>query len=131
MVERDEVWHAGIGAVVTIVLSFTGFSALLGGGIAGYLQRAPPRSGARVGAISGGLAIVPMLLVFVLGFGLFVAQPSSLGAGGMELAFILLVLFPLLFAWIVGLSALGGYLGAYLRAGTRSANGGAPGRGEP
>jgi hypothetical protein len=38
MGERTGFENAAIGAVVTIVLSFTGFSALLGGGIAGYLQ---------------------------------------------------------------------------------------------
>lgn len=57
--------------MVTIVLSFTGFSVLLGGGIAGYLQKVPPNRGAKIGAISGGIAVVPILLVLVLGFGLF------------------------------------------------------------
>lgn len=113
--ERTELRNAAVGAVVTIVLSFTGFSAVLGGGIAGYLQAEPPRRGARVGAISGGIAVVPILLVLLAGFVLVLGQPSALGAGGVELAFVLLVLFPLLFAWIVGLSALGGYLGASLR----------------
>ncbi|AKH97474.1 DUF5518 domain-containing protein [Halanaeroarchaeum sulfurireducens] len=115
--KRDELWNAGIGAVVTIVLSFTGFSALLGGGVAGYLQDVPPKRGAKTGAISGGIAVIPILLVFVVGFGLFLGQPSALGIpGGLELAIIFLVMFPLLFAWTIGLSAVGGYLGAYLRS---------------
>jgi hypothetical protein len=116
MVERTELKNAAIGAVVTIVLSFTGFSALLGGGVAGYLQKVPPKRGAKTGTISGGIAVVPILLVLVLGFGLFLWQPGALGVpGGVELAIILLVMFPLLFAWIIGLSAVGGYLGGYLR----------------
>jgi len=115
MVERTELKNAAIGAVVTIVLSFTGFSALLGGGIAGYLQRVPPKRGAKTGAISGGIAVVPILLVLGLGFWLFLLQPSALGiSGGLELAIILLIMFPLLFGWIIGLSAVGGYVGAYL-----------------
>jgi hypothetical protein len=121
MVERTELKNAAIGAVVTIVLSFTGFSAVLGGGIAGYLQEVPPKGGAKTGAISGGIAVVPILLVLGLGFGLLLLQPSALGVpGGVELAIVLLVMFPLLFAWIIGLSALGGYLGAYLYSSAQS-----------
>jgi hypothetical protein len=121
MVERTEFKNAAIGAVVTIVLSFTGFSALLGGGVAGYLQKVPPKRGAKTGAISGGIAVVPILLVLVLGFGLFLWQPGALGVpGGVELAIILLVMFPLLFAWIIGLSAVGGYVGAYLYSDAQS-----------
>lgn len=115
MLERNELRNTAIGALVTIVLSFTGFSALLGGGIAGYLQKVPPKHGAKIGAISGGIAVVPILVVLGLGFGLFLLQPMALGIpGGVELAIILFVMFPMLFAWIIGLSALGGYLGAYL-----------------
>jgi len=123
MADRTELRNAAIGAVVTILLSFTGFSAILGGGLAGYLQAAPPRRGARVGAISGGIAVVPILLVLVVGFVLYLGQPSALAIpGAMELAIILLV-FPLLFAWIIGLSALGGYAGAYLVTSAQSSNG--------
>jgi hypothetical protein len=57
--------------VVTVVLSFMGFSTLLGGGIAGYLQDEPPKRGARVGAISVGIAVLPVVLVRVLGFVLY------------------------------------------------------------
>jgi membrane glycosyltransferase len=130
--ERNELRTAAIGAVVTIALSFTGFSALLGGGVAGYLQREPPKRGARVGAISGGIAVLPVLLVLLFGVVLLLGQPSALGIpGGAELAFVLLVLFPLLFGWIIGLSAVGGFLGAYVRSETRSrvSPGGAPRRG--
>jgi len=121
MVERTELKNAAIGAVVTIVLSFTGFSALLGGGIAGYLQKVPPKRGAKTGAISGGIAVVPILLVLGLGFGLFLLQPSALGVlEPVELSIILFVMFPLLFAWIIVLSAAGGYVGAYLYSNEQS-----------
>ena len=126
MVERDELRNAVIGAVVTVVLSFTGFSALPGGGIAGYLQDEPPKRGARIGAISGGIAVLPIVLVLVLGFVLYLGQPAAPGiGGGMELAIILLVMFPLLFGWIIGLSAVGGYLGGYLRTESGPTTGGA------
>jgi hypothetical protein len=45
-------------------------------------------------------------------------QPSALGVpGGVELAIILFVMFPLLFVWIIGLSALGGM---WVRISTRT-----------
>ena len=120
MVERNELRNAAIGAVVTILLSFTGFSALLGGGLTGYLQAVPPKRGARIGAISGGIAVIPILLLLVLGFLLYLGQPSALGIpGAMELV-IILIMFPVLFAWIIGLSAVGGYAGAYLYTNAQS-----------
>lgn len=123
MVDTVELRNATVGAVVTVLLSFTGFSPLLGGGVAGYLQRVAPKRGARTGAISGAIAVVPIVLVLGLGFVLFLAQPSALGAGGVELAFILLVMFPLLVAWTIGLSAAGGYVGGYLRGDSRPPSG--------
>jgi hypothetical protein len=124
MIERTELRNAAVGAIVTIVLSFTGFSALLGGGIAGSLQREPPKRGVRVGALSGGLASLPIVLILLVGFVLVLGQPSALGVGGaLELVLVLFVMFPLLFAWLIGLSALGGYLGAYLRTASSSRRG--------
>lgn len=124
MAEKGELRNAVIGAVVTIVLSFTGFSPLLGGGVAGYLQQASPKRGARVGAISGAIASIPIILLLVLGMVLFIGLPSALGIpGGVELVIILFVMFPLLFAWNIGLSAVGGYLGAYIRPDSRPPSG--------
>jgi hypothetical protein len=126
MIDGYELRNAVIGAVVTVVLSFTGFSALLGGGIAGYLQGESPKRGARVGAISGAIAVLPIVLVLVLGFVLYLGQPAALGiGGGSNLVIVLFVMFPLLFGWIIGLSAVGGYLGGYLRSGSGPTTGGA------
>ncbi len=97
-----------IGAVVTILLSFTIVSPIIGGAVAGYLEQT---DGVRVGAIAGGIAIIPLLLFGVLFVGLF-------PAGGMPVAFgLVFVLFLVVggIIWTVGLSALGGYLGVYLR----------------
>lgn len=115
---QGDTWLNGvIGAVITIALSFTGFSPLLGGAVAGYLQEAPPKQGVRVGAISGGVAIIPMFLLLVGGFGV-IASVSEAGMGvpgGFEIAIFGLVLVPMLLVWFVGLSAVGGYIGAYIR----------------
>jgi hypothetical protein len=115
MGDGDTLLNAVIGAAVTVVLSFTGFSPLLGGGVAGYLQRGDRMEGARVGAISGALASIPfvLLLVFVFGFfGVFLAggAPAEAGFG----LVIVLVVFVLALVWNIGLGAAGGYLGVYV-----------------
>lgn len=99
---------------------------LLGGGTAGCLQRESPKGGARVGAISGGLATLPIVLILVLGFVLYLGRASVFGLSGVvEPAIILFVMFQLLFAWLIGLSAVGWYLGAYLARETQSGRSGA------
>jgi hypothetical protein len=125
MVESREWVNATIGAAVTVLLALTGFSALLGGGIAGYLQRVPPKRAVRTGAFSGVLASIPILLVLGLGVVLSVMQPSAFGVTGFVELLVVLVIFPLLIGWIVGLSALGGFLGAALRRELRGESGGA------
>lgn len=114
MGQGDTLLNALIGAGMTVILSFSGFSPLLGGATAGYLQRGDRAEGARVGALSGAIAALPFLgLILVLFgfFGLFAA--GSPGGAGLMLVF---GLFALLFGlvWSVGLSAVGGYLGVYI-----------------
>lgn len=111
----DTLINAVIGAVVTIVLSFTGISPVLGGGVAGYLQDESRRRGARVGAIAGAIAAVPFLLLMAFAFVFFLAGGAVGLPGGVELLVIVFVLLPFLLAWNVGLGALGGYLGTYVR----------------
>jgi hypothetical protein len=114
MGQGDTLLNALIGAGVTVVLSFSGFSPLLGGAVAGYLQRGDRSEGTRVGAISGAIAALPFVGLLVVAFGFFGLFAFG-GNGGLA---ILLVfgLFALLFglAWSVGLSAVGGYLGVYI-----------------
>lgn len=118
MGKRDTILNAAIGTAVTVLLSFTGFSPLLGGGVAGYLQRDGRTSGAKVGALSGLLVSVMFLLFSVLFFGLFLVGLSPVGMfgvpGGPELLIVLAGFVPFVFVWNVGLGALGGYLGAYI-----------------
>jgi hypothetical protein len=113
----DSTLHALLGAVVTVVLSFIPFSPVLGGGVAAYLNEADTNTGLRVGALSGLFAAVPLVLfgllaVFFLGFFAFGLHGGpALGLGGL---LVVLVIGGVAVAYTVGLSALGGYLGAYL-----------------
>ena len=117
MGEGDTLLNAAIGAVVTVVLSFTGFSPIIGGAVAGYLQRESRRSCAKVGALSGAIAFVPFLLFLFLFFSVSLGGIGGrMGLpGGPELLVIFFIMFPILLVWNVGLGALGGYLAAYLR----------------
>lgn len=122
MGQGDTLLNALAGAAVTIVLSFTGFSALLGGAVAGYLQDQGRGDGARVGALSGAIATLPFVLLVVFVFGAFGLMggmmmggpggPGMMAGGFGVLAFGLFLL--LVLAWNAGLGALGGYLGVYV-----------------
>lgn len=117
----ETTFHALVGAVVTVVLSFVPFSPVLGGGVAAYLNDADGGEGLRIGALSGVIASIPLFLVGVLvvvALSVFaIVGPghgpgAALGIAGLLLVLVVGGLFALLYA--VGLSALGGYLGAYL-----------------
>lgn len=102
--------NALIGGIAGIILGFLPGAPILGGAIAASLERGESRDGIVVGAIAGVVMPIPYSL-FVL-FILF-----AMGVGGAPIWFSLLA-FGLLFAsalYTVGLSALGGYLGWYLR----------------
>lgn len=101
--KKETLIHAGLGAVGTIVLSFTMFSPVLGGAIAGYLEG---DTGARIGALSGLLAsvfLLPLTLIFVF-----------ILAGGFDLTILALVLPLIVILVTTGMSALGGLIGVYV-----------------
>ncbi|ELY70472.1 hypothetical protein C488_18700 [Natrinema pellirubrum DSM 15624] len=116
MVSTRTLLNAVIGAVVGVVLSFIPFSTVLGGLVAGFLEGPDSRQGATVGAIAGAITFLPIagmgLVVFgILGLGLTGGVPLE----GFALVSIVIAvggLFALFYT--VGLSLLGGYLGAYL-----------------
>ncbi|USZ70420.1 DUF5518 domain-containing protein [Natronosalvus halobius] len=105
--------NALIGAAAGIILTFIPLSTLLGGAVAGYLEDGEPTEGMKVGAIAGLIMLIPFVfmgLFFVLFF-------LGFGARGAPIAFGLMGFFVLTFGalYTVGLSAVGGYLGVYLK----------------
>lgn len=108
--------NALVGAIVTAVTTpLVPFAPVLGGAVAGYLdsegtdRRAD--SGVKVGAISGAIALVPLLVVvpFLLFFLVF---DPVIAISVFAIAAIVMVF---LVAYTIGFSALGGLLGVYLR----------------
>jgi hypothetical protein len=113
MGKGDTLTNAVVGAVVTVVFSFTGASPVLGGVAAGYLQRESRTSGAKVGALSGALAFLPFSSFLFLFFGVLF---RGLGApGGFGVSVVLFFVLPMFLLWSVGLGAIGGYVGTYIR----------------
>jgi len=116
--EPNTFVNALVGAVVTVVTAPTlPVAAVFGGAVAGYLQRDDVAAGAKVGALSGAIAAVPVVpLVWIvlafLGFG-FVGLGVEPIFGLTTVVLLFGVAF--LVAYLVGAGALGGALGAYLR----------------
>lgn len=106
--------NALVGAVVAIVTApMLPFAAIVGGAVAGYLERGDLDEGARVGAFAGGIAAVPTVLGVFL-FGGFLLGVASLSHFAFTPIFVLfgLILVPVYFL-VAG--AIGGALGSYLR----------------
>jgi len=120
MGEGDTFINAVIGAVATALLSgFVPFAPLLGGGIAGYLEGGRRDDGVRVGFLSGVIGLAISLVFFVVVF-VFLAAflafvPEALGVFGAAGLFVLVLGTLTTAAYFLGLSALGGWLGNYIR----------------
>ena len=111
---EDFYLHALLGAVVTVVTSFIPFSPLIGGAVAGYLHNEGAGRGTRVGLISGIFASLPLAAVFFFMFTIMSFGSLTTGEFAGPMFVIIMIGFILLVAavYILGLSAVGGYLGA-------------------
>lgn len=118
---RSPALNAIIGGIVGIILSFIPLSPVLGGGIAGYLQHGTRESGMKVGAGAGLVMLLPFLaigvfFVMILGFGgISYSYGMHLGATPIFVGIIGMFAIAITAVYTVGLSALGGYLGVYVR----------------
>ena len=109
------VRDAGWGAAVTVVLSVLPFSPVVGGAVASYRRKSGYAAGLGVGLLSGIVAALPLLVLFVptllfvgwLGYGI----PPSSPAYDLFLA----IVFGLFGLYTVGLSGLGGLGGVWAR----------------
>lgn len=121
MGEGDTFPNALIGAVITVVtVSLLPFSPICGGAVSGYLQGGDSQDGLKVGALSGLLALVPVLVVlaFVGNILLILFAGTSGGfpgvAGSLGFLFLSMVM-AVGILYIVLLSAVGGWVGQYLK----------------
>ncbi|WP_226021564.1 DUF5518 domain-containing protein [Halomicrobium salinisoli] len=124
MGEGDTLVNALIGAVAGAVASaITGpVGPLIGGGVAGYLEGGERADGLRVGTITGLVSLVPMVLggvvvlalLGVVGFGLLL-DPTAVFAVGAVGAVLVIGGLAAIALTTVALSALGGWVGNYLK----------------
>ena len=121
MAEGDTLANALIGALITVLATpVVPGAPLVGGLVSGYLQGGDREDGLIVGTYAGLIALLPLLvLVFLLGnLLLFLVAATGSGIvsmlGGLGLV-VVLVLFVGGLIYIVLLSALGGWLGNYLK----------------
>ena len=119
MAEHDTLLNAAVGAVATAALSsFVPFAPLFGGALAGYLEGGDRNDGLRVGTISGVIGLVLSAVILGLFFLFFIVilagggAPRAFGAFGF-LFFVVGFLFTAVY--VVGLSAVGGWLGNYVK----------------
>jgi hypothetical protein len=108
--------YAVTGATASAVLSFIPFSALVGGGLAGYFGRQETGRSTSVGAFAGLLYTVPgIVIVLFVTVGLFFGLSAVAEAGlGVVLIAIMAFVMLLITAYGVGLGALGGFIGGRL-----------------
>lgn len=104
--------NALIGAAASVLLGFIPFSPVLGGGIAGYLEGGDSRDGAKVGAISGVIAAIPLILVIFLGLAVIVIAPEG---GAASLFLLILTIVVVVGIYTAALSIIGGVLGVYIK----------------
>ncbi len=105
--------NALIGAVVTMAASFPlgPLGPVLGGGVAGYLEET---DGLAVGALSGIIASLPIVLFLPIVGTALVFVPDALVVGIGLLAFLVVFVVTLVINGALG--AVGGYLGVYVRS---------------
>ncbi|MEF8801103.1 MAG: DUF5518 domain-containing protein [Halolamina sp.] len=111
MATDNSAINALAGAVVTVVLSFIPFSPLLGGGVAGFLER---RGGARIGLLSGVFASVPLFVLLVLVAGAVAVIPGFAHGVADSVIVVAILIVVFLLTYTVVLSLVGGVVGVYL-----------------
>ena len=96
--------------MVTAVLSVIPLSPVLGGGVAGYLHR---DRGTTVGAVSGLLAALPLLVVLWIAFGVFsfVLSAGDVPQGSAFVGVVLALVVAVIVVYAAVLGAVGGLLG--------------------
>lgn len=103
--------NALIGAAITVITAFfIPLSPVLGGATAGYLEGANADNGLKIGAISGLIALLPLLVIVPVLLVVLIFDPIA----AVSFVVIIAIIAAFLATYTIGLSALGGVLGVYL-----------------
>lgn len=118
--EGEEISSYGsfavLGGVATALLSFIPFSPVVGGAIAGFLERYESTRTVSVGTLAGFLPVVPILVLLGFVFAGLIDGMQTVGQEGMALFLVAVLLLSGLIVALVGagLGAIGGYLGGWI-----------------
>lgn len=112
----DYLAHALLGAVVSAVLSFIPFSGIIGGGLAGYLERGDSERTISVGAASGVLMSAPFLVLGLFVTAGLIAGSTAIDNGGFAVVNAVAVIGGGLVSLGIAtaLGAIGGWIGGKL-----------------
>lgn len=112
----DFIAHALVGAMVSGVTSFVPFSPVIGGGLAGYLERGDSERTISVGTASAVLMSAPFLVLGLFGAAGLTSGFAAIDDGGpgavMAVVVVVAGAFSLGFAAVLG--AVGGWIGGKL-----------------
>lgn len=108
---------AVVGAVFTAVVSFLPFAPAIGGALAGYVEEAESGRSGSVGALTGLLYTLPLLVVLAFVIGGFGAGFAAIGESGLALLTggVFLFVFVIVAAISIAMGALGGYVAGRIR----------------
>ena len=115
MAEGDTLVNAVVGGIASILLGFVPFSPVLGGAVAGYLHGGERGTGVRIGAYAGVVAAIPFAFSLFFAIAVFGFLLSIGTESGVVLLFFVLFALVAAAVYTVGLGALGGWLGNYVR----------------
>ena len=112
----DYLANALVGAVASGLLSFVPFSPVLGGAVAGYFERGESDRVVSVGALSGLLALAPVVTIVLFVLGGVIAGLAGIGETSLALLVAVVLLFVVMVVATIGegLGAIGGYVGGRL-----------------
>ena len=124
MASDDTVTSVLVGGLVTIFLSpVVPFAPVLGGALAGYIRGGSRMDGVKVGAYSGAVALIPLVLLVTLFGNLFLAFLAGAApgfppaAGGLTAVVLIFALISAL-VYTVAFAAVGGWIGNYVKRDT-------------
>jgi hypothetical protein len=115
MGDGDTLINALIGGVVAIVASAIPAGTAIGGAVAGYLEGGSRTDGALVGAYAGFVALLPLVIIGVFFTFIFGIGISGSPRMGLSLLLFAIIAFLGSAVYTVGLCAIGGFLGNYVR----------------
>jgi hypothetical protein len=111
------VWsNAIVGAVAAIVLGFIPFSQALGGAVSGYLQREDRDTNVKVGALSGLLTGLPIVIAVVFVFAGLIDGTLGVEDGNWAPLFVAVTGFTVVLTllFVIAVGAIGGWIGGHL-----------------